>query len=728
MTQIDSRLTALQSIQDLLHDNPQDAVQHTYGDEQEVRDCLTDTVTYFHENLTPTLRSHITDKWGIEPATIDHLKIGFTTPPPDTDRNPLFTWLRNRGHSDWAILRAGLAGCGGLSYVLDTDPIQTGPDTDMPAELTMLSGLYSISINTHTYDTPALVDRTQLDYHAIYRQYADSLPEQTRPVSDSFWWDDRIVFPYRNADGDISYFIGRQTPTTTDQVYDNDITDWTEKNTRTLTVQFTTDDSGRLVFNPPAVAVTPGTRIDFQNEIGQPVTLSVEYSTDQAWREGRLSALQPQPCPSGGTYQYAVETGAGTVRGAVLATDSLDSDQLIRPITDWLTPAHNWTPDIAKYLKLTKNRAEVHPTAVTEPVYGIHTVIPDHSLLITEGITDAIVAHQHDIPCISPATTHFKQTHHEKILNAATQASNVVVAMDNDANDAGLNGALTVTTLLQNEGIPATIAELPRPDHVDSYDVVDFLKDHSIEQFHDCLTDSIPPQQHPNFDPAKHDPGRIHSSSHTEATNSSSRSPQSSPSQTPAQAQTQPQTHANQADTQHGSTDGTALFDMTLYDAAEPGALPGTEADVIPETGTARGSNPLTGRDGNSFVVMTPQLAYEHHGTVKATYNPVTWLCCKVGTRNATNPEGPISDKELWEVWYYANTNAHVTHPDDGDWESDPVPRRAMHYLAWHENIYPPSSPEKYADCSIDQLPRDAYLAVLETIMSEYSVNPGRTP
>jgi len=63
----------------------------------------------------------------------------------------------------------------------------------------------------------------------------------------------------------------------------------------------------------------------------------------------------------------------------------------------------------SKYVKL-KNHF------FAEPIYGTDTIKEGEPLVITEGIADAITAHQHGIPCISPVTKQFKSEHHSRLL------------------------------------------------------------------------------------------------------------------------------------------------------------------------------------------------------------------------------------------------------------------------------------------------------------------------
>lgn len=61
-----------------------------------------------------------------------------------------------------------------------------------------------------------------------------------------------------------------------------------------------------------------------------------------------------------------------------------------------------------KYTKAVKTKGY---SMIDEPIYGEETVIPGEPLIITEGMADAISAHEHGIPCISPVTRQFKESH-----------------------------------------------------------------------------------------------------------------------------------------------------------------------------------------------------------------------------------------------------------------------------------------------------------------------------
>jgi len=80
-----------------------------------------------------------------------------------------------------------------------------------------------------------------------------------------------------------------------------------------------------------------------------------------------------------------------------LISRSIDTDMEQDKQSDFHRPT--------KYLK----PKEAH---IEEPIYGTETIEEGKPLVITEGIADAITAHEHDIPCISPVTVQFKDEHY----------------------------------------------------------------------------------------------------------------------------------------------------------------------------------------------------------------------------------------------------------------------------------------------------------------------------
>src|SRR5699024_10280190 len=65
-----------------------------------------------------------------------------------------------------------------------------------------------------------------------------------------------------------------------------------------------------------------------------------------------------------------------------------------------------------KYAKPAHTKEYAH---VEEPIFGLGSVEDGQPVLITEGIADAITAHQAGYPCLSPVTTQFKHEDREAL-------------------------------------------------------------------------------------------------------------------------------------------------------------------------------------------------------------------------------------------------------------------------------------------------------------------------
>jgi len=129
-----------------------------------------------------------------------------------------------------------------------------------------------------------------------------------------------------------------------------------------------------------------------------------------------------------------------------------------------------WTPkteyESMKYKKLT-TRSEKHDY-VSEYVgnryfYGEDSVRGAFDyFVITEGVTDCIMALQAGIPSISPVTTKFRKQDHDRLLKLAKRVNTVYIC--NDTDDGGIKGAIITAELLEKHGVNVRIIQLPRGD------------------------------------------------------------------------------------------------------------------------------------------------------------------------------------------------------------------------------------------------------------------------
>lgn len=103
-------------------------------------------------------------------------------------------------------------------------------------------------------------------------------------------------------------------------------------------------------------------------------------------------------------------------------------------------------------------------------------------LLITEGITDCILAHLKDINCISPVTTKLKFADLKFLLPKFKKISNVYICNDTEENEEGFKGAVKTAKELFKRGINVRIIELPLDKNTKKIDLNDYLKVHTKEE------------------------------------------------------------------------------------------------------------------------------------------------------------------------------------------------------------------------------------------------------
>lgn len=112
-----------------------------------------------------------------------------------------------------------------------------------------------------------------------------------------------------------------------------------------------------------------------------------------------------------------------------------------------------------------------------EPIFGLDSAAPGELLIITEGITDAIITQQAGYPCVSPVTTRFKGEHAAQVVDVCGQSKRVYLIMDSEANDAGLRGAVSTGMEMVRHGIYPYLCIIPRPDGVEKRDLNDYVRE-----------------------------------------------------------------------------------------------------------------------------------------------------------------------------------------------------------------------------------------------------------
>jgi len=270
----------------------------------------------------------------------------------------------------------------------------------------------------------------------------------------------------------------------------------------------------------------------------------------------------------------------------------------------------------AKYHKLPVST--IDECTREEPIYGSDTVEAGEPVLITEGIADAITAHQAGYPCLSPVTTSFKIDDRERLADLLDAAGvpRAYIVNDaepptgslRDADDAegwdrlhveqygeGVRGAVRTAAYLAEQEVDARIGELPQP----AAEKVD-LDDYLIRWDGDLapiMATARAVDDHPAHDP---------------------------------KAAALEAADASRSDTRTTATGrGSALYDLDIRDVT------GLPWDY-------RGPNPLGhhGDSENYFVLDDGSgLGYDHK--YKKACNALTYLLVDAGDRDAAAPNGP---------------------------------------------------------------------------------------
>ena len=131
----------------------------------------------------------------------------------------------------------------------------------------------------------------------------------------------------------------------------------------------------------------------------------------------------------------------------------------------------------------------------SEPIFGIDSLIAGGPVVVTEGITDAIITQQAGYACLSPVTTRFKSEHIERVVEACGSSSRVYLIMDSEQNGAGLRGAISTGMEMVRHGIYPYLCTIPRPDDVEKRDLNDYVREGG--DIGELMTSAIYVEDHP---------------------------------------------------------------------------------------------------------------------------------------------------------------------------------------------------------------------------------------
>jgi DNA primase len=112
-----------------------------------------------------------------------------------------------------------------------------------------------------------------------------------------------------------------------------------------------------------------------------------------------------------------------------------------------------------------------------------------NSVLISEGLFDAILAIQNNIPCISPVTVTFSDKQLPEMCKTVRKFETVYIVPDPDSP--GEKGAVETAKQLIKEGKSVKVVTLPRIDGVEKFDLADYFKQYTAEDFFQLCSQGI---------------------------------------------------------------------------------------------------------------------------------------------------------------------------------------------------------------------------------------------
>lgn len=380
-----------------------------------------------------------------------------------------------------------------------------------------------------------------------------------------------------------------------------------------------------------------------------------------------------------GEVVYAVSRSTGSKGGGAVGYDGHPADIMS-----------------GKYAKLSKKNAF---SVYEEPIFGLQSLseFDEDYIVITEGAPDAISAIEEEMPVLSPVTVQFSSQQYDSVVDLIEDEDPewVYIVPDNEPVQesqeerekdvsVGLEGGLKMAAELDVRELDNDISIVvpPRPEGVEKVDLDDFLQDHSKEKF-EQLADTAPkPENIEEYEEYR---------------------------ETVKEKYEYRQEQQEKEYSGDGATgeNRSAMFDLGIL-------------DVLPNEFSQRGDrgpNPIqhVGDSRNYFSVDEYQGSLIAHDFKRnVTYNPLTYILCEIGERAVDDPNGPMSNREIWLCWKWCKENG-ILGPDD------PVPSSAITHIAESDLGYDASGDED------GYVPYDIYVNVINHIESKYDINPGRS-
>ena len=152
----------------------------------------------------------------------------------------------------------------------------------------------------------------------------------------------------------------------------------------------------------------------------------------------------------------------------------------------------DWSTDIKapKYFKqyVHNEKHNYVSNVIKNPI--VHCNKDYNEIVVTEGITDYLVAKQNGINAVSAVTTSFKKGEYELVAEFCKKFKKVYIANDNDENGAGQKGCERICEMFSASRINPYIITIPRHGDKDKTDLSEFVRDNGIDAFLNLRADS----------------------------------------------------------------------------------------------------------------------------------------------------------------------------------------------------------------------------------------------
>ena len=357
-----------------------------------------------------------------------------------------------------------------------------------------------------------------------------------------------------------------------------------------------------------------------------------------------------------------------------------------------------------------------------EPIYGLDTLDEGAHVVVAEGIADAITAREMGCSVLSPVAKEFKEAHYDPLAEALDDHGvgrmTIVADADGIRNDdtdehdpetigeavsralspvgAGLAGSLRTATKLGDRTETDIRVTVPPAPAALANDLDEFVNGSWNGDLDALLASAKPADTYAEYEAAT-----AGSSSTTEE-------------------------ERNTEGAERSGDGSSALWDLDLSDLE---SLEDGDRTKNPFSHTGDSETYFVARRQAGGDVIAKDYKAKGGGQ---TYNALTGLLVDAGKRRRDDPEGSLSDAEVFHAWRQAKVRNDLA-------DDDPVPYRGIVGIAVEDDLVADEElverdadtgevAEEVAEDTYQALPSGTYNDVLQHIREEYDVNPGREP